>query len=140
MKRAKVGPCGWSGSGQDPLRSIGRRNSRENSVEKESGEKQSTRNDRSFRMTIHDVFAIRGRGTVVTGRIERGTVRVGDGVQISRQNGTLKTVVRAVEMFHKQVDGAGAGDHVGIFLRTVEKGDVQRGDQLMGATPDLNLG
>jgi elongation factor Tu len=96
-------------------------------------EGQQPMTDPSFLMTIHDVFSIRGRGTVVTGQIESGTVRVGDELDIRRQNGVLRTMVTAVERFHKRLDEAGAGDHVGVFLQNVEKGDVQRGDQLMGA-------
>jgi len=109
-------------------------------VENKPGGKQPTGRDPSFQMTVQDVFAIRGRGTVVTGRIERGTVRVGDGVEVSRQNGALKTLVTAVERFHKQLDEARAGDYVGVFLRDVDKDDVHRGDQLMGAALDLGSG
>ena len=94
--------------------------------------------DPPFRMPVQDTFRIRGRGTVVTGRIERGTLGVGDTVEINRQNAVLRTVVTGIEMFRRQVDQAGVGDYVGVFLGDVGKGDVQRGDTLVRAASDLD--
>ena len=88
--------------------------------------------DSSFRMTIQDVFAIRGRGTVVTGQIESGTLQVGDVIKIETQVDTIETVVTGIEMFRRTIDQAGAGENVGVFLRGVTKDDVQRGDELTG--------
>ena len=88
--------------------------------------------DPSFRMTIQDVFAIRGRGTVVTGQVESGTLQVGDAVKIETQVDTIETVVTGIEMFRRSIKQAGAGDTVGVFLRDVTRDDVQRGDVLMG--------
>ena len=90
-------------------------------------------NDPSFRMTIEDVFSIHGLGTVVTGRVERGRLTVGDTVDINQPNGVRRTVVTRVELFRKQVHQADVGDYVGVVLGDVEKDDVQRGDGLVGA-------
>ena len=90
-------------------------------------------NDPSFRMTIEDVFSIRGLGTVVTGRIERGRLTVGDTVDINQPNLVRRTVVIRVELFRRQVQQADVGDYVGVVLEDVEKDDVQRGDGLVGA-------
>ena len=89
--------------------------------------------DPSFRMTIEDVFSIRGLGTVVTGRIERGRLTVGDTVDINQPNLVRRTVVIRVELFRRQVQQADVGDYVGVVLEDVEKDDVQRGDGLVGA-------
>jgi len=86
--------------------------------------------DKPFLMPVEDVFSIKGRGTVVTGRIERGTVKVNDTVEIVGIKATKSTVVTGVEMFKKQLDDAQAGDNVGVLLRGVEKDDVERGQVL----------
>jgi elongation factor Tu len=86
--------------------------------------------DRPFQMPIEDVFSISGRGTVVTGRIERGVIKVGEEVEIVGIKDTRKTVVTGVEMFNKILDEGQAGDNVGCLLRGVEKNDVQRGQVL----------
>src|SRR5579884_1914339 len=83
--------------------------------------------DKPFLMPIEDVFGIKGRGTVVTGRIERGIVKVGDEVEIVGIRETRKTVVTGVEMFKKLLDQGEAGDNVGCLLRGVERDEVERG-------------
>jgi len=83
--------------------------------------------DRPFLMPIEDVFGIKGRGTVVTGRIERGVIKVGEEVEIVGIEDTRKTVVTGVEMFKKLLDQGEAGDNVGCLLRGVERTDVERG-------------
>ncbi|HEX7010294.1 MAG TPA: elongation factor Tu, partial [Phycisphaeraceae bacterium] len=87
--------------------------------------------DKPFLMSIEDIFSIKGRGTVATGRIERGVVKVGDEVEIvGLSKETKKTVVTGVEMFNKTLDQGQAGDNVGCLLRGVEKKDVERGQVL----------
>ena len=81
-------------------------------------------------MPIEDVFTIEGRGTVVTGRIERGTVKVGEEIEIVGFKPTEKKVVTGVEMFRKLLDAGEAGDNVGVLLRGVEKDDMERGQVL----------
>jgi elongation factor Tu len=83
--------------------------------------------DRPFLMPVEDVFSIKGRGTVVTGRIERGTVKVGEEVEIVGLRDTRRTVVTGVEMFHKLLDRGQAGDNVGCLLRGIGREDVERG-------------
>ncbi len=83
--------------------------------------------DKPFQMSIEDVFSIKGRGTVGTGRIERGLVKVGDPVEVVGLGETRKTTVTGVEMFNKTLDSGQAGDNVGILLRGVEKTDLERG-------------
>jgi len=83
--------------------------------------------DKPFMMAIEDVFSIKGRGTVVTGRIERGKVKVGDAVEIVGLRETRASVVTGVEMFHKALDEGIAGDNVGLLLRGIEREDVERG-------------
>ncbi len=83
--------------------------------------------DKPFLMPIEDVFSIKGRGTVVTGRIERGKIKVGDTVEIIGLKETRSTVCTGVEMFHKMLDEGIAGDNVGLLLRGVERTDVERG-------------
>ncbi len=83
--------------------------------------------DKPFMMAIEDVFSIKGRGTVVTGRIERGRVKVGDPVEIVGLRETRSSVVTGVEMFHKALDEGIAGDNVGLLLRGIERTDVERG-------------
>ncbi|MGI5835354.1 MAG: elongation factor Tu [Chloroflexota bacterium] len=86
--------------------------------------------DKPFLMPIEDVFGIKGRGTVVTGRIERGQVKVGDEVEIIGIRETRKVVVTGVEMFKKLLDSGQAGDNVGCLLRGIERTDVERGQVL----------
>ena len=86
--------------------------------------------DQPFLMPIEDVFGIKGRGTVVTGRIERGVVNVGDQMEIVGIKETESTVVTGVEMFKKTLDAGEAGDNVGCLLRGVERDDVERGQVL----------
>ncbi|MFQ5874922.1 MAG: elongation factor Tu, partial [Dehalococcoidia bacterium] len=86
--------------------------------------------DLPFLMPVEDVFGIKGRGTVVTGRIERGTVKVGDSVEIIGFSETASTVVTGVEMFHKTLDNAEPGDAVGCLLRGIERNEVERGQVL----------
>ncbi len=86
--------------------------------------------DQPFLMPIEDVFSIKGRGTVATGRIERGIVKINDEVEIVGLRDTKKAVVTGVEMFHKQLDQGQAGDNVGILLRGIEKDDIERGQVL----------
>ena len=83
--------------------------------------------DKPFLMPIEDVFSITGRGTVGTGRVERGEVKVGDNVEIVGIKATKKTVVTGIEMFRKLLDSGQAGDNIGILLRGVEKKDLERG-------------
>ncbi len=87
--------------------------------------------DKPFLMPIEDVFAIKGRGTVVTGRIERGQVKVGEEIEIvGMAEASRKTVCTGVEMFQKTLDSGQAGDNVGCLLRGIERADVQRGQVL----------
>jgi elongation factor Tu len=86
--------------------------------------------DKPFLMAIEDVFSIKGRGTVATGRIERGVVKVGEEVQIIGFKDTMKSVVTGVEMFRKLLDQGQAGDNVGCLLRGVEKDQIERGQVL----------
>jgi elongation factor Tu len=86
--------------------------------------------DRPFLMPIEDVFSISGRGTVVTGRVERGVVKVGDEVEIVGLKATARTVCTGVEMFRKLLDQGQAGDNVGVLLRGVKREDVERGQVL----------
>jgi len=83
--------------------------------------------DRPFLMPIEDVFSIKGRGTVVTGRVERGIVKKGDTVQMVGLGEMRETVVTGTEMFHKELDQAEAGDNAGVLLRGIERDEVQRG-------------
>ncbi|HOZ80859.1 MAG TPA: elongation factor Tu [Candidatus Woesebacteria bacterium] len=86
--------------------------------------------DQPFLMPVEDVFSIKGRGTVATGRIERGIVKVNDEVELVGLAATKKIVVTGVEMFHKQLDQGQAGDNVGILLRGIEKDEIERGQVL----------
>lgn len=83
--------------------------------------------DKTFLMAVEDVFSITGRGTVATGRIERGTVKVGETIEIIGIVETKTTTVTGLEMFQKTLDEGFAGDNIGILLRGVQKGDIQRG-------------
>ena len=87
-------------------------------------------NDKPFLMPIEDVFTITGRGTVVTGRVERGSVKVGDTVEIVGIKDTQTSVVTGVEMFRKLLDYAEAGDNIGVLLRGINRDQVQRGQVL----------
>ena len=86
--------------------------------------------DKPFLMPIEDIFSIEGRGTVVTGRIERGTVNINEEVEIVGLKDTAKTVVTGVEMFNKQLDRGQAGDNAGLLIRGIKKEDVERGQVL----------
>jgi elongation factor Tu len=86
--------------------------------------------DKAFLMPIEDIFSISGRGTVVTGRIERGVVKVGDEIEIIGIRPTQKSIVTGVEMFRKLLDRGEAGDNVGVLLRGTKKDDVERGQVL----------
>ncbi|MBP7859491.1 elongation factor Tu [Patescibacteria group bacterium] len=86
--------------------------------------------DKDFLMPIEDVFNIKGRGTVVTGKIERGVVKIGEEVEVVGIRNTQKTVVTGVEMFKKELDQGQAGDNVGILLRGLGREDVERGQVL----------
>jgi len=86
--------------------------------------------DKPFLMPVEDVFSIKGRGTVVTGRVERGVVKVNDEIEIVGIKPTTKTIVTGVEMFRKELDQGQAGDNIGVLLRGKEKDDVERGQVL----------
>ncbi len=86
--------------------------------------------DKPFLMPVEDVFTITGRGTVATGRVERGTVKIGDTVEIIGMGSKKQTVVTGVEMFRKLLDQAEAGDNVGLLLRGVDRKDIERGQVL----------
>lgn len=83
--------------------------------------------DKPFLMPVEDVFTIQGRGTVVTGRVERGKLQVNEEIEIIGLKASKKTIVTGIEMFRKSLDDAQAGDNVGLLLRGVEKTDVERG-------------
>ncbi len=86
-----------------------------------------------FRMTVGDVFTISGRGTVVTGQVEAGTLAKGSTVRLTRKDGSTRdVVVTGVEMFRKVVDSAKVGDNVGLLLRGIDRNDVGPGDVLTG--------
>ena len=86
--------------------------------------------DKPFLMPVEDVFGIKGRGTVATGRVERGIVKTGDEIEIVGIKDTRKTVVTGVEMFHKTLDVGEPGDAVGCLLRGIEREDIERGQVL----------
>jgi elongation factor Tu len=93
--------------------------------------------DKPFLMSVEDVFSITGRGTVATGRIERGICKVGDTVEIVGIRDTATTVVTGVEMFRKMLDQGQAGDNVGVLLRGVDKDSIERG-QVIAAPKSIN--
>jgi elongation factor Tu len=98
--------------------------------------------DRPFLMPVEDVFSISGRGTVVTGRVERGVVKVGEEVEIVGLKTTVKTTVTGVEMFRKLLDSGMAGDNIGALLRGTKREDVERGQVLAAPgsiTPHTNF-
>ena len=86
--------------------------------------------DKPFLMSVEDVFSIKGRGTVATGRVERGSLKVNEEIEIVGLKDTKKTVVTGLEMFRKTLDETQAGDNVGILLRGIEKDDIERGQVL----------
>jgi elongation factor Tu len=86
--------------------------------------------DKPFLMPVEDVFGIKGRGTVATGRVERGVVKVGEEIEIVGVKDTRKVVVTGVEMFKKLLDEGRAGDNVGCLLRGIERDDIERGQVL----------
>jgi elongation factor Tu len=83
--------------------------------------------DKPFLMPVEDVFSIKGRGTVVTGRVERGELKVNEEIEIVGIKATVKSVVTGLEMFRKSLESTMAGDNVGILLRGIEKDDIERG-------------
>ena len=99
--------------------------------------------DKPFLMSIEDVFSIKGRGTVGTGRIERGKVKVGEEVEIvGLMKAPRKTIVTGVEMFQKTLESGIAGDNVGVLLRGIERNDLERGQVLAkpgSITPHTNF-
>jgi elongation factor Tu len=98
--------------------------------------------DKPFLMSVEDVMTISGRGTVVTGRVEQGVVKVGDEVEIVGLRPTQKTVCTGVEMFHKLLDQGQAGDNIGALLRGIKKEEVERGQVLCkpgSITPHMNF-
>jgi elongation factor Tu len=86
--------------------------------------------EKPFLMPVEDVFSIKGRGTVATGRVERGTLKVNEEIEIVGLKESKKTVVTGLEMFRKTLDETVAGDNVGVLLRGIEKGGVERGQVL----------
>ena len=86
--------------------------------------------DKPFLMPVEDIFSIEGRGTVVTGRIERGQVKINEEIEIVGIRPTIKTVITGIEMFNKQLDSGQAGDNAGLLLRGLKKEDVERGQVL----------
>ncbi len=90
--------------------------------------------DKDFLMSVEDVFTISGRGTVATGQVERGVVKVGEEIEITGIRETQKTTVTGVEMFRKELDQGQAGDNVGILLRGIKREDIERG-QVSSAAP-----
>jgi elongation factor Tu len=86
--------------------------------------------EKPFLMPIEDIFSIEGRGTVVTGRIERGKIKLGDEVEVVGLRPTQKTVITGIEMFNKSLDEGLAGDNAGILLRSLKKEEVERGQVL----------
>jgi elongation factor Tu len=86
--------------------------------------------DPLFHMIVEDVFSIRGRGTVVTGKIDTGSLKVGDEIMIRGAKGDKKAVVTGIEAFRKTLEQAKSGDTVGILLRDITKEDVAKGDEL----------
>ena len=89
--------------------------------------------DKPFLMPVEDVFGIKGRGTVATGRIERGIVKVGDEVELVGVRPTRKVIVTGVEMFKKLLDEGRAGDNVGCLLRGIEREDIEHGQVMAKA-------
>jgi len=86
--------------------------------------------EKPFMMAVEDVFSIKGRGTVVTGRVDRGVAKKGDPIEIIGLRDTKASVITGIEMFHKELDEASAGDNAGVLLRGIERDDVERGQVL----------
>lgn len=95
--------------------------------------------DPFFRMTVVDVFSIKGRGTVVTGQVESGTLNVNDVIYLRRTNSSRRVVVTGIEMFRKLANQAQAGENVGVLLRDIAKQDVEKGDVLLGSDIEFNV-
>ena len=93
--------------------------------------------DPFFRMTVEDVFSIKGRGTVVTGKIETGTIKIGDEITIQGRNGEKRTIVSGIEMFRKTMNQAGTGDNVGLLLKDIARPEIQQGDVLLSPGSDF---
>ncbi len=91
--------------------------------------------DPSFRMVVDDVFSIAGRGTVVTGKVEAGTIRAGDEVLVRGGGRDLKAMVTGIEAFRKMLPAAQAGDAIGLLLKGVSRAQVERGFEIL--SPDL---
>jgi elongation factor Tu len=94
--------------------------------------------DPQFRMIVEDVFTIRGRGTIVTGRIEQGSLEAGNVVKLRGPGYTREVVVAAIELYRRPVEKATVGDYVGLVLKDIAKDEVQRGDVLAGSGWDLS--
>jgi len=94
--------------------------------------------DPSFRMIVADIFFIRGRGTIVTGQIESGTLNVNDEIYIQRLGTSRRVTVTGIEMFRKILDQARAGDNVGVLLRDITKQEVEKGDVLLGSYSEFS--
>jgi len=92
--------------------------------------------DPTFRMTVQEIFSIRGRGTVISGQIENGTVTIGDEILILNQGSKKKTRVSGVEVKRKKVTSAQKGDQVGVLLKEISEGEIQPGDVLAGSEVD----
>ena len=93
--------------------------------------------DPLFHMVVEDVFSIRNRGTVVTGRIDTGTLKTGDEVVVRGRNGDKKTTVTGIEAFRKVMDQANVGENVGILLKDLTRQDVQKGDEIIAPGLDF---
>lgn len=93
--------------------------------------------DPAFRMSVQDVFSIKGRGTVIAGRVERGTIIIGNEIRIQGKSSSKLAVVSGIEVHRKVTTHAQAGDDVGILLKDISKEDVQQGDILTGSEFDF---
>jgi elongation factor Tu len=93
--------------------------------------------DPNFHMVVEDVFSIRNRGTVVTGKIDNGVLKIGDKIKVWGAGGEKITTVSAIETFRKKIKVAKLGDTVGILLRDISKDDVKRGDAITGPDSDF---
>ena len=93
--------------------------------------------DPTFRMVVQDVLSIKGRGSVITGRIESGTITVGNEIRIQGKSSSTTAVINCIEINRKVTTHAQAGDDVGILLRDIGQGDVQKGDLLTGSEFDF---
>jgi elongation factor Tu len=100
-------------------------------------EEEMMTTDPNFHMIVEDVFTIRNRGTVVTGKIDRGTLKVGNEIIIRGGNGEKTSKVTGIEIFRKILDQAKEGDVVGILLKDITRTDIQRGDELFGPNNDF---